>query len=165
MARELGFELKMPYADRVDKAKSVRTMNFYCSMSKWANRRGHGRFDCPFRAVVKINFQALQEMAEDPELKEIIARPDLPEVERTQFFKHLFAKIHWEEVVGVNKLFWIHNHDMIDFSKMRPTKYSDSSNLVRLQKFFKVHVFNGKDDSKDEEDVDLVESVLMSHCS
>ncbi len=73
MSRQLGFEVKMPYADRVDKANSVRTMNFYCSMSKWANRRGHGRFDCPFRAVIKINFKALQEMAENPRFKDVLA--------------------------------------------------------------------------------------------
>lgn len=33
-----GFRVKMPYADRVDRS-GTRTINFYCHMSKSANRK------------------------------------------------------------------------------------------------------------------------------
>ena len=46
-----GFRLKMPYADRVDKHGN-RTINFYCHMSKSANRRLKGE-GCPFRMTFK----------------------------------------------------------------------------------------------------------------
>ena len=38
IALEKGFRIKMPYADRLDKFKT-RTINFYCHMSKSANRK------------------------------------------------------------------------------------------------------------------------------
>jgi len=38
IAIQKGFQIKMPYADRLDK-NHVRSINFYCHMSKSANRK------------------------------------------------------------------------------------------------------------------------------
>jgi hypothetical protein len=51
MALDKGFKLKMPYADRIDKHQT-RTINFYCYLSKSANRKV-GCNGCPFRIVYK----------------------------------------------------------------------------------------------------------------
>ena len=49
-----GFRIKMPYADRLDKLKT-RTINFYCHMSKSANRKlGASSQGCQFRVIYKL---------------------------------------------------------------------------------------------------------------
>ena len=54
IALEKGFRIKMPYADRLDKFKT-RTINFYCHMSKSANRKlGPNQQGCQFRAIYKL---------------------------------------------------------------------------------------------------------------
>lgn len=54
LAIDKGFRIKMPYADRLDKNKT-RTINFYCHMSKSANRKlGSGQRGCQFRVIYKM---------------------------------------------------------------------------------------------------------------
>ena len=55
-----GFKIKMPYADRCDKHHRTRTVNFYCHMSKSANRKVATN-SCPFRAIYKVNMNYLKE--------------------------------------------------------------------------------------------------------
>jgi hypothetical protein len=59
LATANGFKIKMPYADRVDKSHSTRTINFYCHMSKSANRKILTN-SCPFRAIFKIKMGYLK---------------------------------------------------------------------------------------------------------
>ena len=63
IALEKGFRIKMPYADRLDKFKT-RTINFYCHMSKSANRKLRpDQQGCQFRAIYKL--KDLERMRKD----------------------------------------------------------------------------------------------------
>ena len=59
LAMENGFKIKMPYADRCDKLQKTRTINFYCHMSKSANRKVLTN-SCPFRAIFKMKMGYLK---------------------------------------------------------------------------------------------------------
>lgn len=59
LAMQNGFKIKMPYADRVDKNHQTRTINFYCHMSKSANRKILTN-SCPFRAIFKMKMGCLK---------------------------------------------------------------------------------------------------------
>lgn len=56
----------MPYADRVDRAKT-RTINFYCHMAKSANRKlvSDGFQGCNFRMMYKLKSPMLLTMEDD----------------------------------------------------------------------------------------------------
>lgn len=61
----------MPYADRMDK-NQTRSINFYCHMSKSANRKlaGMGISEgCPFRLIYKLKNveKIITDAAEDDE--------------------------------------------------------------------------------------------------
>ena len=63
LAMQNGFKIKMPYADRVDKSHQTRTINFYCHMSKSANRKILTN-SCPFRAIFKMKMGCLKQQRE-----------------------------------------------------------------------------------------------------
>jgi len=67
MALQKGFRIKMPYADRLDR-HNTRTINFYCHMSKSANRKlsASNQEGCPFRAIYKLkSLKSLKEECRD----------------------------------------------------------------------------------------------------
>jgi hypothetical protein len=66
LAVSKGFRVKQPYADRVDRA-GTRTINFYCHMSKSANRKitHENQQGCGFRVMYKLRSpQYMQPMDE-----------------------------------------------------------------------------------------------------
>ena len=88
----------MPYADRVDKSHSTRTINFYCHMSKSANRKILTN-SCPFRAIFKMKMGTLKQL-----------RDDLGAGNERQ--------IDWSKVFELHKLFNLHNHEMINYKTL-----------------------------------------------
>lgn len=133
---ENGFKIKMPYADRCDKQQKTRTINFYCHMSKSANRKVLTN-SCPFRAIFKMKMGYLKQQ------RDIWVKTKKDECDRTKHemaFKsegdasyHYFRKdddlisllnsIDWTKVFELHKLFNLHNHEMINYKTLQTVKH------------------------------------------
>lgn len=66
LAMTKGFRVKQPYADRIDRV-GTRTINFYCHMSKSANRKmiNESQQGCNFRIMYKLKAPQFMQHDED----------------------------------------------------------------------------------------------------
>ena len=119
-----GFKIKMPYADRVDKSHSTRTINFYCHMSKSANRKILTN-SCPFRAIFKMKMGCLKSQREAWVKKVGLERGfgDENAVSCDSDIISLLKFIDWQKVFELHKLFNLHNHEMINYSTLQPVNH------------------------------------------
>lgn len=115
LAMSNGFKIKMPYADRVDKSHSTRTINFYCHMSKSANRKILTN-SCPFRAIFKMKMGCLKQQIDEVKHK-------------CSDFIQLLQTIDWQKVFELHKLFNLHNHEMINYKTLQTVKHPISSTV------------------------------------
>ena len=129
LAMQNGFKIKMPYADRVDKSHSTRTINFYCHMSKSANRKILTN-SCPFRAIFKMKMGNLRQQREAWIKKQTGRRQVKSEEEYLDDFKtnsddvvSLVKFVDWQKVFELHKLFNLHNHEMINYSTLQTVSH------------------------------------------
>lgn len=66
LAVSKGFRVKQPYADRIDR-QGTRTINFYCHMSKSANRKLslENQQGCGFRVMYKLRSPGFMQAADE----------------------------------------------------------------------------------------------------